>query len=208
MKQHNCLLFSVTFWYPHYFFTADVCAWSCWFSIRGHIREAYVRCREVGEEESGITWGVEKNHLWMLHSHLPVGPSITALSILHLSAVHISPLDHEHLRPGIMLNSSLGSQCLVWFIRCKRFSVRVCLYKLKMNEWIMIKGRTTFFLASTTNLEEWLKAWERELRLCEEDNDWICEEMPPTNRKAFVILLLSPFSYTAPVLPLGWHLSP
>ena len=136
----------------------------------------------------------------MLHSHLPVGPSITALCVLHCSALHISPWDHEHLRPGTMLNSSLGSQCLVWFITCKRFSVRVCLYKLKINEWIMIKGRTMFFLASTTNLEEWRKAWERELRLWR--GQWLhLWGNTPNKQRSFCYPAALPFLLHSPCAP-------
>lgn len=128
---------------------------------------------------------MEKDHPWFLHACPPMGPSVTTLSILPCIALYVSPLDCEHLRAGITPNSSLGPQCLVWHVGCRRFSVSECYMNENwMSEWI-IKGRTWLFLDSTTNLEEWVKEWEGELGLCEEDNDWMFGESPRTKNGLF-----------------------
>lgn len=93
MRQHDCLLFALTFCCPHYSRTPDVCTWSCWFSTRGCIQKAEVRCREVRKseiKESGILWvkrPLKIPHLLLLH------PSIVLL--VHCVASALNLLDRS-----------------------------------------------------------------------------------------------------------------
>lgn len=128
---------------------------------------------------------MEKDHPWFLHVCPPMGPSITTLSILPSIALYVSPF-RLWASEGWYHTSFISGSSVPSVVReRRRFSLSECYINEKwMSEWI-IKGKTWLFLASTTNLEEWVKEWEGELGLCEEDNDWIFGENPRTKDVLF-----------------------
>lgn len=132
---------------------------------------------ELGKEESGVIWGVEKDHPWLLYPRLHVYP----LHSHRIAMLYASP----HQTVSIPRASMTFSSCLGPHLLGRGGSQCVCY----VNDGRQTDTQTRFFLASIPNPGEWLEARERELGPGEEDDDWIWGLKLPDNFSFFFLVL-------------------